>query len=53
LISKNKEYESTLGELKGQIRESQVRAITAANKELIRLYRQIGKTIVEKQEASG
>lgn len=52
LIS-NKEYESTLGELKKQIRESQVRAVTAANKELIHLYWQIGKTIVEKQEASG
>ena len=49
----NKDYESTLAALKNQIRESQVRAITAANKELIRLYWKIGKTIVEKQEQSG
>lgn len=49
----NKDYDSTLTELKRQIKESQVRAITAANKELIRLYWKIGKTIVEKQERSG
>ena len=49
----NKDYDSTLTALKNQIRESQVRAITAANKELIRLYWKIGKTIVEKQEKSG
>lgn len=49
----NKEYKSTLTELKKQIRESQVKAISAANKELILLYWNIGKTIVEKQEKSG
>jgi len=48
----NKNYESALTELKRQIKESQIRAITAANKELIRLYWKIGKTIVEKQEES-
>jgi len=37
LFSK-KDYDSTLTALKNQIRESQVRAITSANKELIRLY---------------
>jgi len=52
LFSK-KDYDSTLTALKNQIRESQVRAITSANKELIRLYWKIGKTIVEKQEQSG
>lgn len=36
--------------LKMQIRESQIRAITAANKELINFYWKIGKTIVERQE---
>ncbi len=49
----NKEYDSTLTELKRQIRESQVKAIAAANKELVLLYWNIGKTIVEKQEKSG
>ena len=48
----NKDYDFTLTELKRQIKESQVKAITAANKELIRLYWKIGKTIVEKQEKS-
>ena len=52
-LSSNKEYNSTLTELKRQIRESQVKAIAAANKELILLYWKIGKTIVEKQEKSG
>lgn len=42
----NKDYDFTLTELKRQIKESQVKAITAANKELIRLYWKIGKTIV-------
>lgn len=52
-LASNNDYISTLTELKKQIRESQVRAVTAANKELIRLYWTIGKTIVEKQESSG
>lgn len=48
----NKEYKSTLTELKKQIRESQVKAIIAVNKELVLLYWKIGKTIVERQEKS-
>lgn len=47
------EYNSTLADLKRHIRESQIRAVTAANAELIKLYWLIGKTIVEKQEGSG
>jgi predicted nuclease of restriction endonuclease-like (RecB) superfamily len=49
----SKEYASTLTDLKKTIQESQLRAITSANKELIRLYWLVGKTIVEKQEKSG
>jgi predicted nuclease of restriction endonuclease-like (RecB) superfamily len=49
----NKEYESTLTELKKQIRESQVKALIEANKQLILLYWNIGKTIVERQDKSG
>lgn len=49
----NKDCKSTLIELTRQIKESQARAITATNKELIRLYWKIGKTIVEKQELGG
>ncbi len=52
-IVSTKEYASTLADLKKSIRECQLRAITAANKELVRLYWTIGKTIVEKQEGSG
>lgn len=49
----NKEYATTLAELKKQIQKCQLRAITAANKELVRLYWTVGKTIVERQENSG
>ncbi|MGK5594268.1 MAG: PDDEXK nuclease domain-containing protein [Parachlamydiaceae bacterium] len=49
----HKEYESILLDLKTQIRESQLKAATAINKELVGLYWRIGKTIVEKQEKSG
>jgi predicted nuclease of restriction endonuclease-like (RecB) superfamily len=52
-IFSSKEYASTLSDLKKQIRECQLRAAVAANKELIRLYWTIGKTIAEKQEQSG
>lgn len=49
----NKEYALTLAELKKTIQECQLRAISSANKELVRLYWTIGKTIVQKQENSG
>jgi predicted nuclease of restriction endonuclease-like (RecB) superfamily len=48
-----KEYTATLVALKKQIREAQIKAALAANKELIMLYWQIGKTIAEKQKESG
>ncbi len=40
----NQEYKSTLAELKKKIQESQLRAITAVNKELIRT---VGKRFTE------
>ena len=49
----NKEYEKTLADLKKQIRVSQLQATLAVNRELIRLYLAIGKTVFEKQENSG
>jgi len=52
-LSSDKEYQSTLLDLKKKIRESQLKAMTFVNKELIRLYWTIGKTIIEKQEKSG
>lgn len=51
--SSNKEYDTTLADLKKQIRKSQLKAALSVNKELILLYWGIGKTIVEKQEKSG
>lgn len=49
----NKEYNFTLAELKKEIQECQFRAITSANKELVRLYWVVGKIIIERQENSG
>lgn len=51
-IISNKEYESTLDDLKKRIRKSQLKAAVSVNKELLLLYWGIGKTIVEKQEQS-
>lgn len=45
------EYELTLADLKKRIRQSQIKAMTAANKELICLYWTIGKAIIERQES--
>lgn len=52
-LTSNKDYASMLMKLKKNIRESQLRAAIAVNKELIRLYWTIGKSIIEKQEVSG
>jgi len=48
LISQS--YKETFENLKSRIYEAQYKAFTAANKELIDLYWDIGKMIVEKQE---
>lgn len=48
----NKDYENTLAELKKRIRESQLKAAVSVNAELLHLYWNIGKTILEKQEES-
>ena len=45
-----KEYVRTLSDLKKQIKQAQIKVSLAANKELIKLYWAIGKTIVEKQK---
>ncbi len=48
-----KEYAKTLSDLKKQIQNTQIQVVVSANKELIKLYWSIGKTIVEKQLTSG
>ena len=47
------EYISILGELKRKIRESQRKAILSVNRELITLYYEIGKIILENQNREG
>lgn len=49
----SRDYESFLGELKERIRTAQLRAAVAVNRELIELYWQVGRQIVERQEAHG
>jgi predicted nuclease of restriction endonuclease-like (RecB) superfamily len=48
-----KEYASLLLGIKKQVQEAQIKAALSANKELIKLYWSIGKTIVECQEQHG
>lgn len=48
-----KEYVKTLSNIKQQIKNAQTKSILAANRELIKLYWTIGKTINEKQEEYG
>ncbi|MBU4305224.1 MAG: DUF1016 family protein [Candidatus Omnitrophica bacterium] len=49
----NKEYKALVEEIKQRVRDSQYTALRAVNKELINLYWDIGKSIVEKQKKSG
>ena len=46
----NNDYKTWLSTLKGQIKHSQIKAALAVNSELIQLYWDLGKQIVEKQE---
>jgi predicted nuclease of restriction endonuclease-like (RecB) superfamily len=48
-----KEYAKVLQDIKQQIHEAQLKSILAANKELLKLYWYIGKTIIEQQEING
>jgi hypothetical protein len=48
-----KEYATLVAELKDRIRSAQVRATRSVNRELITLYWDIGKAIVERQKRLG
>ena len=50
---KNKEYIKFLNNLKNKIRKAQYQAYRTVNKQLIKLYWDIGKSIVKKQEKLG
>jgi len=52
-MTDNKEYGQFLNDLKKKIKHAQYQAYRAVNKELINLYWDIGKSIVEKQEKLG
>jgi predicted nuclease of restriction endonuclease-like (RecB) superfamily len=52
-MSKEKEYLNFLKEIKERIASAQYEALRAVNKELINLYWDIGKRIVEKQKQLG
>ncbi len=52
-ISQDKEYLNLLVDIKTRIRDAQYSALKAVNKELINLYWDIGKKIVEKQKKFG
>lgn len=52
-IASTKEYVQTLLYLKEQVQQAQIKATLSANKELIKLYWQFGKTIVKKQKING
>ncbi|MFN4149675.1 MAG: YhcG family protein [Candidatus Sericytochromatia bacterium] len=47
------DYKNFVIEIKNRIREANYRALKAVNKELINLYWDIGKSIVEKQDEKG
>lgn len=53
LTSAPKGYAEWLGELKSRIQSAQVRAALAVNSELVRLYWEIGRGILEKQKSEG
>ncbi|OQX76021.1 MAG: hypothetical protein B6D61_09430 [Bacteroidetes bacterium 4484_249] len=50
LLPENNDYKNWLSELKRKIKNSQIKAALKVNNELIALYWEIGKMIVEKQE---
>jgi len=52
-MAKDNEYIKFLNDLKSKIRQTQYQAYRAVNKELIGLYWDIGKSIVEKQKKLG
>ncbi len=51
-LSTSTEYKKWLNELKSKIKSSQIKAALSVNSELIKLYWEIGKMIVDKQKES-
>jgi len=53
IVNSDNEYATWLADLKQRVRESQTRAIAAANTELVMLYWTIGRDILERQDKQG
>ena len=53
LNDRSGEYREFLAEIRQKIRDAQYKALKAVNKELINLYWDIGKMIVERQKKVG
>ncbi|MCX6579731.1 MAG: PDDEXK nuclease domain-containing protein [Candidatus Aminicenantes bacterium] len=52
-MSELKQYGNLLREIKSRIRQAQVKAVFSANAEMIQMYFDIGKMILEKQQNEG
>ena len=52
-MQRSEDYKSVIQALKERIRQAQYNALKSVNRELIALYRDIGRTIVEKQQQLG
>lgn len=52
-IQRSDDYRRLVQDLKERVSQAQLAALRAANQELVRLYLDIGRTIVEKQEQFG
>lgn len=53
LFPQDKQYVSFLNGLKQRIRAAQIKAVLAVNKELVRLYWQMGQGILQRQQTEG
>ena len=53
LVAKSDDYRSLLAAVHGRIREAQVRAGLAVNRELVLLYWSIGRDVLNRQCAAG
>ncbi len=53
ILNLTKEYGDFLQSLKTRIQQAQIRAALAVNRELVLLYWQIGREILERQKAEG
>ena len=52
-LTNNKLYQQLFAEVKQKIQQAQVKAVVAVNQELLVLYWEIGKLIVERQAKEG